>query len=178
MKRYVCLLRAINVSGQRKIKMLELRELCQALKFSDVETYLQSGNIILSTQKSQQAVEKELSKSISQEFGYADIDIFTWTAIELQKVYDANPFIKSNSDPSKLHFTFLNQKPNSKAIASLDKTRFLPDEFSVSGKVVFVYCPTGYGRTKINNSFFERKLKLRATTRNLKTIKNLIELAS
>lgn len=178
MNRYACLLRAINVSGQRKIKMFELRDLCQSLKYGDIETYLQSGNIILSTKKSQSVVEEELSKSICQKFGYTDVDIFAWSAQELKKMYDTNPFIRPNSDPSKLHFTFLNEQPNSKDVKNIDNASFLPDEFSVSRKIVFVHCPNGYGRTKINNTFFERKLKLRATTRNLKTIQNLIELTS
>nr|ASV46886.1 hypothetical protein [uncultured bacterium] len=171
------MLRAVNVSGQRKLKMTELRDLCASLGHADVETYLQSGNIILSTRVAQSKLGPSLSEAISREFGYDDVDVLVWTASELDALIKANPFLAKGCDPAKLHVTFLANEVARKAIEALGVDRYLPDEFAPGPKSVYVHCPNGYGRTKLNNAFFERKLDVPATTRNWQTVLNLCELA-
>jgi len=80
MTRYACLMRAVNVSGARKIKMAELRDLCTSLGYGGVETYLQSGNVILNTKESAAKLAKRLSSAICDEFGYSDVTVLPWTA--------------------------------------------------------------------------------------------------
>ena len=85
MTRYVCLLRAINVGGQRKMKMAELRDLCESLGFADVTTYLQSGNVVLSTVAARSTLASKLAKAIGDKCGYAQITVLVRTAAELAR---------------------------------------------------------------------------------------------
>ena len=90
---------------------------------------------------------------------------------------DANPLLRDGKDPKSLHVTFLATAPAKHAVGALDGDAFSPDEFRVHGQEVYLSCPNGYGRTKINNSWFERKLGVGATTRNWKTVTQLVALA-
>jgi uncharacterized protein (DUF1697 family) len=76
-----------------------------------------------------------------------------------------------------MHVSFLSGDPGKAAIANIDPSQYLSDEFSWKGRSVYLYCPGGYGNTKLNNGFFEKKLKLTATTRNWKTVNELIRMA-
>jgi len=171
-------LRGVNVSGARKVKMSQLQDLCVSLGHVDVETYLQSGNILLSTRTAQSKLGPSLSEAISKEFGYTDVDVVVRTATELEDIIKSNPFVARGCDPSQLYVTFLAKDIKPAAVETIGLDRFLPDEFAPGAKVVYVYCPTGYGRTKLNTGFFERKLGLHATARNWQTVNNLWEMAS
>lgn len=173
MTRYACMLRGINVSGQRKIAMKELIGVCQSLACSDVESYLQSGNIVLNSDLDVIELETTLERAIFSEFGYADIDVLVRTAPELLAAINAVPPAWKGADTASLYFTFLKTASHAK----VESGSFLPDAFSIGEKVVYVHCPGGYGKTKLNNSYFERALKLRATTRNWNTTTKLYELA-
>jgi uncharacterized protein (DUF1697 family) len=90
------------------------------------------------------------------------------------QIYEKNPFLSiPDCDPAFIHFTFLHGQPENEMIEATEKLSFLPDSFSIHKNVVYVYCPDGYGRTKINNTFFERKLGVMATTRNRATVEKL-----
>jgi len=171
--RRVCLLRAINVSGQRKMKMAELRGLCEGLGYRGVETYLQSGNLLLEAPEGEKALGERISSAIRGEFGHADVQVLVWTAEQLHAIRDANPLVGPEVDPTTLHFTFL-AEPLS-AASPIDPARYLPDAFAVGEQVVYVRVENGYGRTKLNNGFFERKLGVPATTRNWRTVNRLCE---
>lgn len=173
MTRYVCMLRGINVSGRRKIAMKELVSLCQSIGFSKVENYLQSGNIVLDAEMDATELEATLEGALSSEFGYTDIDVIVLTAPEILAAIEALPSAWKEHDTATLYFTFLKASP----VVAAAKTSFLPDEFAVGERVVYVHCPNGYGRTKLNNNFFERTLQVRATTRNWNTTTKLYELA-
>lgn len=177
MARYVCLLRGVNVSGQRKIKMTELRELCESLGYTDVETYVQSGNVVLGSRKARSELGRTLEKAIGERFGHEGVDVLVWTGEELAKLIEDNPFLARGCDASKLHVTFLAEDFKPAALKAIPAEDFLPDEFAPGSKAIYVHCPNGYGRTKLNNAFFERKLKLPATTRNWRTVTQLCELA-
>jgi uncharacterized protein (DUF1697 family) len=89
-----------------------------------------------------------------------------------------NPFIKKkNIDPRKLHVTFLSPEPGLSNVHALNGIHYPPDEFILKGKEIYLHCPDGYGRSKLNNNFFEKKLKVTATTRNWRTVNELIKLA-
>jgi uncharacterized protein (DUF1697 family) len=173
MARYACMLRGVNVSGQRKVGMKELVSLCQSLGFSNVESYLQSGNIILDSQLGATELEATLEQAIRSEFGYADVDVLVRTAPEIRAVIASLPAGWKAHDTSHLYFTYLKAAP----AATAHSASFLPDEFAVGEKVIYILCPTGYGKTKLNNNYFERSLKVRATTRNWNTTVKLFELA-
>ncbi|MBA5637982.1 DUF1697 domain-containing protein [Duganella sp. LX20W] len=173
MTRYACMLRGINVSGQRKIAMKELVGVCQSLACTDVESYLQSGNIVLSSEMEAAELETILERAICSEFGYPDVDVLVRTAPELLAAINAVPPAWKGADTASLYFTFLKAASHAK----VEGDNFLPDAYAIGEKVVYVHCPGGYGKTKLNNSYFERVLKLRATTRNWNTTTKLVELA-
>ena len=179
MTTYISILRGINVSGQRKIKMADLKEVYVSLGFQKVETYIQSGNVIFCCE---QADEKKLVQKIELAirtvFGF-DVPVQVLELSKLKKVYAGNPFVNDrHKDISVLHVTFLAHEPDSDLLKRIETDPKSADEFIVAGTVIYLFCPNGYGRTKLTNTFFETKLKIRATTRNWKTVTKLVELAS
>jgi len=173
MTRYACMLRGVNVSGQRKLAMKELVSLCRSLGFAEVESYLQSGNIVLDTDLDAGELEATLERAICSEFGYADVDVLARTAADILAVLKAAPGAWKAHDTANLYFTFIKNAPAATPAAGAN---FLPDEFVIGEKVVYIHCPNGYGKTKLNNNYFERILKLRATTRNWNTTTKLYQL--
>jgi len=174
---YVSLLRAVNVGG-RKLAMTDLRALYEQHGHTDVVTYVQSGNVVSCTgTRSAAAVEQTISAAIADELRL-DVDVLVRTPKELRSVLNRNPFLKrGRRDLKTLHVTFLSRRPRAALVGALDESAFSPDEFRIEQREVFVSCPSGYGRTKINNMWFERKLKVPATTRNWATVTKLVELA-
>lgn len=177
MTTYVALLRGINVSGKNPIKMEALRSLFTTLGYEGVATYVQSGNIVFTgAARSAPKIAETIKRAIVDEFGF-EVGVLVRTADELSALAGDNPLRHRNADPSKLHVTFLERVPRAAKVKALDPSFAAPDEFAVVGQEVFVHCPNGYGRTKINNTFFEKKLGVAATTRNLRTVQALVDLA-
>ena len=177
MKTYIALLRGINVSGNRPVKMDALRTLCGQLKFKNTRTYIQSGNIVFEFKETKNEVlEKLLTKKIKEVFGF-DVPVLVKQLNELKAAAQNNPFVNvRNEDLSKLHITFFSTLPEPTAIEKITAGTYHPDECITAGNCVYLFCPAGYGNTKLNNAFFENKLKTAATTRNWKTITVLIEI--
>jgi uncharacterized protein (DUF1697 family) len=179
METYISMLRGINVSGHNMIKMDLLKKMYAALKYKNIQSYIQSGNIIFQTGKTNpKDLEKKIAKKIVEEFGF-EIPVLVKTQEELSAVLQANPFIHTHGEElNKLHITFLSDSPEKIHADKVKDLHFLPDEFFLSGDAVYLYCPNGYGQTKLNNNFFENKLKVKATTRNWKTLSELSNMAS
>jgi uncharacterized protein (DUF1697 family) len=175
MTTYISMLRGINVSGQKKIKMDELKKLYESLDFKNVQTYLHSGNVIFECSDTNVAkLINKIERKIKNSFGF-DVLVLIRTITEIQKLIENTPFVKK--DTSKLHVTFLSDTPTKSPINEINKIKDKSEEFFISGKEIYLFCPKGYGRTKLSNNFFERKLKLSATTRNWKTVNKLLEIA-
>lgn len=173
---YVSMLRGVNVSGRNRIPMADLRDLYERHGHTDVATYVQSGNVVSrAASRSAGAVERAIGRAIADDLGL-DIAVLVRTPAQLDHVLDGNRFLPSG-DPKLLHVTFLATSPGRGRVAALDERVHAPDEFHVVGREVYVSCPGGYGRTKINNAWFEQKLQVVATTRNWKTVGELAALA-
>ena len=100
------------------------------------------------------------------------------TPADLERIVRNNPFsVQAGNDPAKVHVTFLASRPAAAMVKSLEVVDTRGDEFAVAGQEIFLHCPGGYGKTKLNNAFFERKLRMRATTRNWKTVMALHDMA-
>jgi uncharacterized protein (DUF1697 family) len=176
MTTYIALLRGINVSGKRLIKMDALKALCATLGFSHIQTYIQSGNIVFSAaQKNTAMLEKLLQAAIEKEFGF-EVPVIIKSASQLMHLLAQNPFLAKS--PDHLHITFLAASPDTLLTTKIEAAKFLPDEFVIIDEAVYLYCPNGYGQTKLTNTFFETKLRLTCTTRNLKTCGILAEMAA
>jgi len=175
---YVALLRGINVSGKNKVAMAELRGLVESLGYERVQSYIQSGNIVFaSSSRTATKVADTIAVVITRELGL-DVTVIVRTAAEMERVLTSNPLLRQGADPAKLHVTFLATPPAAAAVRSLADVDRPPDEFSVATREVFVHCPDGYGDTKLNNAFFEKRLGVSATTRNWKTVQTLAALAT
>ncbi len=173
--RYISLLRGINLLGHKKIAMSELRALYESLGFKKVQTYIQSGNVIFSAEGSRIAgLSHKIENGIKQNLGY-EVTIIIRTGMEMRKIVEKNPFV--GKEASKLHVTLLAEKPDLFPAAEVDKVRDKAERFHHSGREIYLFLPNGYGRTKLNNNFFERKLKVTATTRSWRTVVALAEMA-
>jgi uncharacterized protein (DUF1697 family) len=171
------MLRGINVSGQNRIRMEDLKNLYAELGLVNVRTYVQSGNVVFDSQEqSPSLLAKQIEAQIEKSFGLS-VPVLIRTPAEFQRILLGNPFLQvRDADPASLHVTFLSGSPSAEKWADL-KSPGDGDEFSVGKEEIFLFCPNGYGRTKLNNTYFERKLGLTATTRNWKTVNALYDMA-
>lgn len=168
---YIAILRGINVSGSKKLPMAELRTLLSNLGFTDVQTYIQSGNVVLkSSEKNQEKIGSQIAEAIKKQYDY-DVPVLVKTIDQWKIAIANNPF--TEGDISKQAITFLATAPTDTAIEIDSKG----DQFKIINSEVYLYCPNGFGRSKLSNNLFERKLKTRATTRNWRTIYKLLDLA-
>ena len=160
------------------IKMEALRQLYVSLGYDDVQSYIQSGNVIFRTSETDvQILEKTISEKILLTFGF-DVQVLALTVDELRDALENNPFVADAlKDSKKMHLTFLSAIPENSLWSSISPSDYAPDEFVHSGRIIYVHCPTGYGNTKLTTNFFEGKLKLSATSRNLKTATELLAIA-
>lgn len=174
----ICLLRGINVSGQKAIKMPDLAAVFKGMGFTNVVTYLQSGNVIFDTTETDMAgLAHAIEMAIEKTFGF-DVSVVLRSKEEWHSVFTSNPFLdQRKEDIGRLYVTFLAQAPASSEAENLTRPAGSNDEFVLSGKEVYLFCPDGYGRAKLSNTFFEKKLKVTATTRNWRTVSALEEMA-
>ena len=179
MNTFISMLRGINVSGQKKIRMAELSSLYESLGLVQVRTYVQSGNVVFaSPEPDGSKLAKLIETQIEQSFGFA-VSVFMRDNRDFQRIIEHNAFLSDrNEDPAKLHVTFLYRRPGESERRDLIVPSDQADEFIVGEQEIFLFCPNGYGRTKFSNNFFERKLKVSATTRNWKTVTVLAKLAT
>ncbi|WP_303318260.1 DUF1697 domain-containing protein [Flavivirga abyssicola] len=176
MKTYIALLRGINVSGQKKIPMAELRDLLTNSGLEHVQTYIQSGNVIFkSTEQDIQKLELKIHETIKMHFGF-EVPILIKTPEGLQKVFDDCPFPEEKKTNS--YFTLLYTIPDKDLVKEAAKLSYPNEEFVIMNSCIYFYCSTGYGKAKYSNNFFERKLKTTSTARNYKTMLKLLELSS
>ena len=177
MLKFVALLRGINVSGQKRIKMSDLKTLFEEVGFQNVETYIQSGNVIFSAnEKSNKKLEDKISSAIKTKFGF-DVHLVVVTPEEIDHVIQSNPFPKKKKDAEKLYVTFLSENPSTENIKKLNAIDYSPEEYIIDGRYIYLFVPNGYGKAKLNNNFFENKLKVFGTTRNWNTVNKLFELS-
>jgi len=177
MTTYLALLRGINLGSRNKIAMPALREVFTALGHGDVRTHLQTGNVIFTATGDAASLAAELEKCVADDLG-ATTTVLLRTASEVAKVAGNNPLAGGAADPSKLHVTFLAGRPDRGRVPRLDELAAEPEEFAVKGREVYLYCPNGYGRTKLSNANLEKRLGVAATTRTWKVVTTLHELMS
>lgn len=178
MKTYVAILRGINVSGKNKIKMDAFKSSLSVLGFEQLQTYIQSGNVVFRYQeKSPEELEELVSKKIQEDFGF-DVPVLVLSATQLGNIVSNNPFVgDENKEAQFLHVTFLKESPTNVSEEKITAHIKAREELVISDGVVYLYCPHGYSKTKLNNNFFESQFKVSATTRNWKTTLKLLEMA-
>ena len=176
MPAYVALLRGVNVGAHNRMKMPALTSLCRELGYTDVVTYIQSGNVVFgSSARRAAAVERAMVSGIEKEFGLK-ITVLVRTKDELARVARGNPFPKA--EPNRLHVAFLDATPTAARVRALDAFDTAPDEVRVRGREAYLHTPRGYGNSKLSGAFIEKELRVAATARNWNTVEKLLALAS
>lgn len=176
MTTYIALLRGINVAGQKKVPMADLRILLENLGYHNVKTYIQSGNVVF---QSETKVNTDLAVEIQKElFNYFqfEVPVLVKTVEALQAVFESNPF--EGSKHLATYFTLLHSKADAKVMRQVQAENYPGETFVITTECVYFYSETGYGKAKCNNNFFERELRVLATTRNFKTMQKLLSLCS
>jgi uncharacterized protein (DUF1697 family) len=172
MKTFIVLLRGINVGGHRRIKMADLRALLEKVGFSEVTSYIQSGNIILKANQTAGKVKKLVADAIEKKYGFT-VQVMVRIPQEWQQAIENNPFPSEQRDPQKLHFTFLDGSPSESALQDLVQFQTEAELFEIRGQVLYVYYSNGAGRSKLTNNFFETKLGVSGTARNWNTVQKI-----
>ena len=177
MTTYIAMLRGINVSGQKIIKMERLRAMFEDMSFANVKTYVQSGNVVFETDEPAANLSAKIQKRILKDFGF-DVTVLTKSAKEMTDIVKRNPFVKDSAvDQTKLHVTFLADDPPKNAAELLQPLAVGAEQLRIIDRAVYLYCPNSYGNTKLSNTAIEKKLSCGATTRNWNTTKTLLEMA-
>lgn len=174
---FVSLLRGINVGGHKKIKMAELRALYEALGLTNVNTLLQSGNVVFETEElDPDQVGDQIAQDIQQHFGF-ECAVIIRARDEWHTIINNHPFSDAElANPRKLLVTFLQSEPDTHAIEKLFEAHIGPETIHADGKELYIHYPHGMGRSKLNNNFIERYLQIIATGRNWNTVNKVLDL--
>lgn len=178
--RYLALLRGINVSGQKIIKMEHLRALMADAGYKNVKTYIQSGNIVFSSnEKSKQKAAKSIENLIKKHYGF-DVSVLILDAPVIDKIIADNPYTKGTEpEPAgikKIYVTFLSDVPLPENAEKLLEAAIGEDAITLAGDVVYFKLANGAADSKLSNNFIESRLKVKATTRNWNTTLRLATL--
>ncbi|WP_031086387.1 DUF1697 domain-containing protein [Streptomyces sp. NRRL WC-3549] len=176
--RYAALLRGINVSGHRRVPMAELRALLTDLGHTGVATHLQSGNAVFGSASGDEGtLGAELERAVEEHFGFR-VDVLVRTGRYLAQVAEACPFPADRLEGRQLHVTFFDRSVDAARFASLDAAAFLPEEFRLGARELYLYAPDGLGRSKLADALARPALNrgVLATTRNWNTVARLVEM--
>ncbi|MGI5446105.1 DUF1697 domain-containing protein [Streptomyces sp. CA-243310] len=177
-RKYAALLRGINVGGNKKVPMAELRQVLEDLGHQDVRTYLQSGNAVFgSAERDTTALARALEAAIEAHFGFR-VPCLVVDGDHLRAVVDACPFPAAELEGRQLHATFCSEQPGEERFSAIDAPAYLPEEFRVGDRVVYLHTPDGLGRSKLADVLARPAVVkgLDVTTRNWNTVVKLVEL--
>ena len=174
MPTFVSVFRGINVGGNRIVPMSELKSLHEALGLRDVVTYIQSGNVVFTSDDTDPAqLARQIEEGSAQKFGFHS-QVMVRTSAELEEIIANNPFQNQpEKEPKWIAVLFLTTRPESTALEDLQKTYTGPEEIYLIGQELYVYYPDGVGRSKLTLTLIEKKLKTVGTGRNWNTILQL-----
>lgn len=166
---FVILLKGINVGGNHRLKMSELKSNLVNAKFEDVTTIIQSGNIILSTDLSVEETRIKFQTLLQEEFNLT-VPVLVLTPAKIKKAVDEFPFFEKCNDESKLHITFMDKKLSEDEWNEKLGDVSIKETFQINEDILFIYPSEGYHKAKLNATFLANKFKVNATNRNIKTI--------
>jgi uncharacterized protein (DUF1697 family) len=176
--RYISLLRGINVGGNKTIKMAELKTLYESLGFAQVQTLLQSGNVVFQSDSADSvAIVQQLETGIQAHFGF-EVKIILRTAPQWDALITNAPFsAEQRDDPAKMLVLCLTAAPHPDHLTTLLATYSGSEKIYLQGDTLYAYYTDGMGRSKLDHAFLERKLKVIGTGRNWNTVLKLQALA-
>ena len=172
----VALLQGVNVGGQRKVPMADLREVAASLGWSGARTHLNSGNCVFrAATRTSEELAGELSEALAERFGF-QVPCLVRSAEELRDVMLRCPYDVRDLDPAKLLVYFLDARPSPDRLATVDQLAFMPEEFEASGREIYCYFPDGMGRSKLAGALGKAFSGCLVTSRNWRTVSRLAEL--
>ena len=172
---FIVLLKGVNVGGHKKVPMAELRALLEKEGFKNVQTYIQSGNVILQTAECNKlTLETHISKTIQSHFGF-EVSVLAKNRNELQRIFDNSPFIDQKKKAS--YFMMLRDEPSAEEICEVSQKVFEGEEYQIINDCIYYFHDKGLGKAKFNVNFFERKFQTFATARNYNTMLKLLSLS-
>jgi uncharacterized protein (DUF1697 family) len=176
MARHIVLLRGINLGSRNRIAMPELRDALEQAGFDDVQTYVQSGNVVLTSTGAAAEVGRKVERQISKSFGF-DIDVVVRTRAQLAKVVERNPLAKVARNPKRYQVSFLSAKPSAAVVRKLEEAAVEKERVVLIGREIYAWHPEGIGRSRLWTLLAGRGLGVTATARNWTTVTKLLELA-
>jgi uncharacterized protein (DUF1697 family) len=176
MPRQIALLRGINLGARNRVSMPELRELLTGLGHEDVQTLLQSGNVVLTSEETGGQLEQALEQAIAGELG-VESRVVVRTARELAGVVKRNPLADVADDPKRYQVSFLSAKPEAAVVRALKAADVAPEQVAVHGREIYAWHAEGIQRSPLAKLLTDRKLGVTATARNWSTVTKLLELA-
>ena len=174
----VAMLRGVNLGAHNRIKMDALRDLCGSLDLLDVQTYVQSGNIVFRTkERNLSALAKKIRSGIEKKFGF-NPEIILRSTSDLRNVIAKNPFAEMKDiEPGKLLVDFLSSEPSTDACKSVRAIKTDPETLHIDGREMYIYFPNGAGRSKLSWPALEKILKTPGTARNWNSVTKLLAMA-
>ncbi|MET7291127.1 DUF1697 domain-containing protein [Streptomyces griseoloalbus] len=176
--RYAALLRGINVGGSRKVPMAELRTLVEGLGHEGVRTHLQSGQAVFTSgHGDEESLAAELAAALERHFGFG-VDVIVRDHAYLRAIVDACPFPAATLEAKQLHVTYFSAPVAPERFAEIDQEAYLPEEFRLGDRALYLYAPAGLGRSKLAEHLAKPRVNkgLTATSRNWNTVVKLAEL--
>jgi uncharacterized protein (DUF1697 family) len=177
MPRNIALLRGINVGG-KTVKMDRLRAALESLGYTGVQTYIQSGNVLFERmgQASAESIRSRMEEALTSEFDF-NISIVLLSPHEMLELLDANPYAgQLIAQGERIYATVFQEEPSPAAVAALKPIPGSEDKFALLGRAAYILCRGGYADTAYSNAFFEKALRVKATTRNMDTMAKLAEM--
>lgn len=172
MTKYIAFLRAINVGGNTIIKMADLKQLFETLDLENVQTYIQSGNVIFESEDADPAsLEKRIEAQIEKVMGHKT-KLFVRTIREVQSIANKSPFMAKSNET--VHIGFLKEKPDKKHQQALLAFKSDADDFAVKGREIY-NLRRDREKSIFSNNFVEKILEAAGTTRNMSVIKKIAE---
>lgn len=175
MKTYIALFRGINVGGHNRLPMKELRSLMGDLDYQNVESYIQTGNVIFQTEENDiRQLSGDISAAVDKNHGF-EPHVLILTLEELKDAVESNPFPEAESDPKSLHLNFLVSAPSDPDLESLDNYKKESERFKLKDRVFYLHAPEGIGRSKLAGKT-EKLVGVSMTGRNWRTVQKIMEM--
>lgn len=171
---YVALIRGINVGGKNSLPMKELIAALEGIGCSNINTYIQSGNVVFHNTSPAALLTEEIAAEILRRRGFKP-HVLVLERSEFERAVDNNPFLESESDPKALHLGFLDSVPLSPDLQSLQAVRAPSEKFELIGRVFYLLAPDGVGRSKLAVKS-EKSLGVPMTDRNWKTVSKIMSM--
>jgi uncharacterized protein (DUF1697 family) len=177
MKTYIALFRGINVGGRNILRMADLVALLKKLGASRVETYIQSGNVVLQHEEEDPSqLARRIEEAIQASHGF-EPQVLLRDALEVENAMASNPFPEAESEPKSLHLFFLESPPQNPDLDALDAIKESDERFDLIDAVFYLHTPSGIGRSKLA-ARAEKALGVAATGRNWRTVGKIVEMVN